>query len=175
MEDESGAPFFEEDQISALVYSYYEKLFTATNWEEGSDDTIFRALNQCVTQEWNENLTRDPSPTEIKEALFAIHADKAPGPDGFSASFFHSNWETIGPSVVFEIQRFFTSGIMSPTLNETHVRPIPKTHTTKKIEDYRPIALCNVYYKVIFKLLSLRLKSVLSSIISENQSAFIHR
>lgn len=39
--------------------------------------------------------------------------------------------------------------------------------------EYRPIALCNVYFKIISKLLSLRLKPVLSSIISEHQSAFI--
>lgn len=111
LEDDSGTPHYEEDQISALVCSYYEKLFTANQVEE-DNDTVLKALKPCVSQEWNERLTRDPTPSEIKEALFAIHADKAPGPDGFSASFFHSNWETIGPSIVSEIQQFFTTGIL---------------------------------------------------------------
>lgn len=88
LENEDGIPSFEEDQISRLVCSYYEKLFTA-NQREKDEDIILQSLKPCVTQEWNEMLTRDPSPEEIKEALFAIHADKAPGPDGFSASFFH--------------------------------------------------------------------------------------
>lgn len=172
LENDDGIPFFEEDQISALVCSYYDKLFTANQREE-NNSTVFQALKPCVTQEWNETLTRDPSPTEIKEALLAIHADKAPGPDGFSASFFHSNWETIGPSIIKEIEGFFSMGIISPTLNETHVRLIPKTLTAKRLDEYKPIALCNVYYKIISKLLSLRLKPILFSIISENQSAFI--
>lgn len=131
------------------------------------------ALNPCVSQAWNEHLIKDPSAQEIKEALFAIHADKAPGPDGFSASFFHTNWEVIGSSVIKEIQDFLSSGILPATLHETYIRLISKKQGAKRVDDYRPIALCNVYYKVISKLLSLRLKPVLSSIISENQSAFI--
>lgn len=62
---------------------------------------------------------------------------------------------------------------MPETINMTHVRLIPKNQNALKVSDYRPIALCNVYYKIISKILSLRLRPVLGSIISENQSAFL--
>ena len=121
----------------------------------------------------NESLITRPSAKEIKEATFAIHADKAPGPDGFSASFFQTNWDVIGPAIVTEIQHFFTTGVLATSLNETHVRLIPKTLDATRVEDYRPIALCNVYYKIISKVLTRRLQPVLCDIISENQSAFV--
>lgn len=79
----------------------------------------------------------------------------------------------VGPAVIKEIQQFFILGYLAPTINIAHVRLILKSLGAKRVEDYRPIALCNIYYKIISKLLSLRLQSVLECIISENQSAFI--
>ena len=83
----------------------------------------------------------EPTLLEIKEATIAIHADKAPWPDGFSASFFQANWEAIGPAVVQEIQLFFSTGSLAKTINHTYVRLIPKNLEAKRVEDYMPIAV----------------------------------
>ena len=79
----------------------------------------------------------------------------------------------MGTSIVIEIQRFFTTCFLPTSMNKTRIRLIPKIVGPKNVANYRPIALCNVFYKIISKLPSLRLKQVLNSIISENQSAFI--
>lgn len=171
LENEEGVPFYEEEQISEVICKYYSSLFTSSH-VDGSQ-TVEKALRPCVSREQNEKLTAIPTMEEIKAATFAIHPDKAPGPDGFSACFFQANWETVGPAVTEEVQSFFITGHLAQQVNNTVVRLIPKSTTAKRIEEYRPIALCNVFYKIISKLLSLRLKPVLASIISENQSAFI--
>lgn len=50
---------------------------------------------------------------------------------------------------------------------------IPKVKKVRKSSDLRPISLCNTVYRVITKVLENRLKVILDSLISENQSAFV--
>ncbi|WZY68165.1 hypothetical protein YC2023_000405 [Brassica napus] len=171
IEDLNGNVVYKEDDIARAIVQYYDSLFTSV----AGNRTIIvnEALQRKVTDEENEKLISKPSAQEIREAVFSIHADKAPGPDGFSASFFHSNWNIVGPDLITEVQKFFETGVFPPRANEINVRLIPKILNPQVVADYRPIALCNVFYKTISKLLSRRMQPLLSSIISETQSAFV--
>lgn len=52
------------------------------------EEVINTTLKPVITEEMNQNLIKAPIAEEIKQAMFSIHPDKAPGPDGFSACFF---------------------------------------------------------------------------------------
>ena len=62
---------------------------------------------------------------------------------------------------------------MEPDLNYTHIVLIPKIKSPEKISNYRPISLCNVIYKIIFKVLANRLKEIFPQLIAPSQSAFV--
>ena len=57
-------------------------------------------------------------------------------------------------------------------INKTNISLIPKTNHPTKMTEFYPISLCNTTYKLISKVLANRLKAILPSIISKNQSAF---
>ncbi|KAL9675836.1 hypothetical protein QQ045_004044 [Rhodiola kirilowii] len=58
-------------------------------------------------------------------------------------------------------------------MNETMIVLVPKCKNPTKLEEYRPISLCNVTAKIVTEILANRLKTVLPMIIPETQSAFI--
>jgi len=57
--------------------------------------------------------------------------------------------------------------------HKTNICLIPKKLDAKKLGEFRPISLCNVAYKIVSKLLSKRLKTILPWIITESQAAFV--
>ncbi|KAL0889621.1 hypothetical protein Bca101_013604 [Brassica carinata] len=110
---------------------------------------------------------------EIQQAFLSLPKSKAPGPDGYPGEFFKAHWSTVGRDMIDAVAEFFSSGYLLQQWNSTIISLVPKKTNASRITDFRPISCCNSVYKVISKLLSNRLKTVLPQIISNAQSAFI--
>ena len=118
-------------------------------------------------------LSSDFIAEEIKAALFQMGPTKAPGPDGMNVLFYQKFWHVMGDNVVIVVLDYLNFSIMVPAINHTHIVPIPKVKSPKKISDFQPISLCNVIYKIISKVLANMLKQILPNIISSTQNAFV--
>lgn len=57
--------------------------------------------------------------------------------------------------------------------NSTFLTLVPKSQKAHSFQDYRPISLTNVCYKVVCKILANRLKPLLPNLISPNQTGFM--
>ncbi|RYR39566.1 hypothetical protein Ahy_A09g045127 isoform B [Arachis hypogaea] len=119
------------------------------------------------------NLIKTPTLEETKKAVFSIGSLKAPGRDGFPALFFKRNWEIVENKMMEHVTRCWNNPEEIEEANTTLITLIPKIQTPEFITQFRPIALCNVNYKVITKILVNRIKPTLNDIIAPYQSSFV--
>jgi exonuclease III len=118
-------------------------------------------------------LEKPVSTDEIRTAVWACGENKSPGPDGFTFEFFRKFWDTIGPDLCLAVEWFFDHGSFSRGCNSSFISLIPKVQDLKFVNDYRPISLIGSLYKVVTKILALRLSSVITGLISDVQTAFL--
>lgn len=79
----------------------------------------------------------------------------------------------LGVELVQAIEDTKCSGVIPDNLNTTYLTLIPKLDRPVSVGDYRPIALCNLLYKLITKIIAERLKPVLGKFISVEQFGFL--
>lgn len=140
------------DTIRNDFVEFYSNLFGVSVDRTPVDPLIFQK-SSLVSAEDQTYSVRNVSDMEIREALFSIGSDKAPGPDGYTSAFFKNDWNLLGPQVQNAVREFFNKGILLRKLNHTVVSLIPKKAYAPTVSDFRPISYTNVLYKIIIKIL----------------------
>jgi hypothetical protein len=102
-----------------------------------------------------------------------MRSNATPGPDGLNAAFYKATWNWSKQDVHQLVSDFYTNSTLPSELNRTFITLIPKKHNPVLPQDFRPIGLCNVVYKIISKTLADRIKPHLPAYISQSRSAFI--
>jgi len=170
LQDVNGTVCRSEEGLKTIGKDYFAELFQKS---PSSRDDVVTAVDRKLTVEDNDSLTAPFTIDEFKEATFSMQADKCPRPDGFNPNFYRSFWDMCGTEVFEAGCSWLAEGVFPPNLNSTNIALIPKGNNQESMKDWRPIALCNVLYKVVAKVLANRLKLVLDKCISANQSAFV--
>lgn len=150
----------------------YENLLS-TNFVLQKPFLVDEVIPTIIDSSTNRLLTMIPSSKEIKDAVFDLNNNSAPGSDGFGAVFFQTYWEIVNKDVIFVVTQFFHSGWLPNNFNANSLILILKNPNAGTIDQFRPIALANFKFKIITKVLADRLAKILPSIISKEQRGFI--
>lgn len=111
---------------------------------------------------------------EIRKAVSLMNTWKSPGYDGFPVGYYKEYMGNLAPVLVKAYQEAFEIGHMPPTFNEALISLIPKKD--RYITDpsnFKPISLLNLDFKMLTKVLVLRLQQVSPNIIHPNQAGFM--
>jgi len=160
-----------EQDVEGVAVRYFTDVFSTSS--PADPEVFLEEVPTLVTDAQNLRLMAMATEEEVRAALFMMHPEKAPDPDGMTALFYQQSWSIIKDDVVSMVNDFLRTGIFDTRLNLTNICLIPKTERPSRMTELRPISLCNVGYKIISKILCQRLKGLLPMLILETQSAFI--
>jgi len=162
-----------DEELKKHITDYYRGLF-------GPSDPSFLSLDESrrndipqVTDIEKEKLQAMFSYEEVRAAVFQMEHNKAPGPDGFPAEFYQAFWDTIKDDLMAMFMDFHNGNLPLHSLNFGIITLLPKKTNAVQIQQYRPICLLNVSFKIFTKVAVNRLTQVVDNVICPTQSAFM--
>lgn len=110
---------------------------------------------------------------EFDRAVKELAVGKAPGPDGVLVEFFKLFWELIRVDYFAMINLAIVENKLLSEVTRGLISLLHKGEVRRRLTNWRPITLLNVAYKLLAKVLQLRVQPVLMEVISSDQSAFL--
>ena len=90
--------------------SYYKSLFASSSPRDMEE--VLDGVDTVVSDEMNNQLTQDFTPSEVEQALNQMAPLKTPGPDGMSPIFYKKYWHIVGDDVTTGVLSCLRDGIL---------------------------------------------------------------
>ena len=175
LKDTDGTEHHDDAGILNVARSFYQDLYKSNASKDDDIDKYFDSL----TKEKSFNDT-DSSVCEglvtIQECTVAIDKmkqNKSPGLDGITVEFYQAFWPLLGNFLIGVYNESYQRGSLPESQRMAVLLFIFKKGDEEKIENYRPISLTNVDYRILAFTLAQRMQKIVGTMISHDQSAYI--
>lgn len=172
---DDGSTINKQEGILKEIQSFYRELYSSKA-VQCDIDNIFDSISDSpkLNNEDKIRLEGEITPVELITVLRKMKNNKSPGTDGFSTEFFKFFHRDLIHFITRAINEGFRDGKLSITQRQGLITCLPKGDKPKQyLKNWRPITLLNVVYKLASGCIAERLKTVLSKLISNDQTGFI--
>src|SRR3990167_2255339 len=168
---ETKIPCDTDADIAAAFHKFYSKLYDET--------TINPRLLKRMLRNWKidnqdySHLAEDFTADELEYALKNVNPHKSPGPDGLSFRVYQ-NLDSSSKTALLNTFNEFLHGKTIPSEWKTGtIITLFKKDDPTDIGNYRPITLLNCDYKLLSKMVTIRLNAILDPLIDNGQIGFM--
>ena len=154
--------------------NFYRRLFACEEVDPVCQQHLFSQVDLKLSSEESASCEGPASLEELTTAVKSLTLNKSPGPDGLSLEFYLCFWNILGPLLC----RLFKQCLLSESLPESLRTSVTrllfkKRGDVKDLKNWRPISLLNVDYKILSKVITLRLSRVMESIVHPDQTCSV--
>ena len=175
LKNRDGEVVYDNESLRTVATEYYTDLFSIKGSDSAIAGRLLQNIDKTLSVTDRTKLDNLITKEELYNAIMKLKRNKSPGPDGIPAEFYQRFWYVI-EDLYFEYITRVENDVF-PAIKNTSITTIiyKNKGDIDLLAYYRPIALMNVDIKILTKLLSMRLVTVLPSIIHRSQTALYGR
>ena len=170
---DNGDVLTKNEDIVDECKCFYSKLYNYESVDESLNDYFFDNL-AGLTPDANSLCEGLITPEECWHAIKLMSPLKTPGLDGLPKEFYMFAFKYIGKSFVEMLNNSWEEGVLPQSQRVGLITLICKdVSQSDKLNFWRPISLLNTDYKILSKVISLRLSKVIGDIVHTDQTCSI--
>lgn len=163
----------EGEGITKVFHSFYSELFAEGPGNLEGAGQFLDCIESCVEEADLVNLDQPIVLKEVHEAVMSMSGNKSPGIDGLPSEFYKVFFDLLGPDLVLLYNTVFDNELLSVSQRTAVITLLPKKGDPLDPGNRRPISLLTVDYKIVAKVLQIRLSKVMSSVVGGCQTCAI--
>ena len=156
------------DGIISYFRRFYENLYSTVDVERKCQNELLEFCTNKLDEDDVDMLKKEVEEEEIFTAIKSLNVGKSPGKDGLPAEFYKKFWHLLKPHFT-QVIRYALTEDLSNSQYEGILKLLPKSGDLELAENWRPISLLNVDYKICAKVLANRMRLVMKKVISPEQ------
>ena len=180
LKNTEGLLLTDELDILNEIKEYYQKLYKANEMEGNKQNNTFGSFTKdlvvpTISEEERGEINQELTLDEISNAIKKMNNGSAPGCDGLPIEFYKTFYNEIKHILYQNYIYTFEQNVLPFSQQQGILSLLHKGKELDRtaLENWRPLSLTNSDYKILAKILALRIQKVLDKIIHEDQCGFM--
>ena len=173
IEGGDGLPIYDQICIRNEIKQSFQEKFQKSESPSTSTRDFLQTVTAVLTPAENLTLSSEITLEEIEQILNSSKKKKSPGKDGLTMEFYLKCWPVIKNTMLEIFKQMFSTPVILSAMKEGVLILIPKVTHPKRVDQFRPISLLNVDFKLFNRILAFRLRNVLPHILHPSQTGAI--
>ena len=163
-----------ENDILNEIQSFYQDLYSKQDLDTNLQDQLLANIDRTLPPNVRTMMDRQISAQELFRGMNLFKRNKSPGIDGLPIEFYITFWHILSDTFLTLINNIYNNGL-SPTAQQriSLIALIHKKNEKEFLDNWRPISLLCVDFKMLSKVLSMRLKEAQPHIVHPDQTCGI--
>jgi hypothetical protein len=154
--DNGGTIRTSQSELESMCFDFYSGLYSSIR-EDGeikrAQEEVSEGTPKSLTEEMCTSFKRPVTLSELTDVLNAMASHKSPGLDGVTTEFFKALWPVIGSDYLTMIQESINRGSLPQGVTTGLITLLHKGGGRSSLDNWHPITLLNVSYKIFAKAL----------------------